>query len=299
MGDLAEGARIGRARLALEGLAIGDAFGEGFFVGDESVAIDLIARRVVPDGSWRWTDDTAMAITVTEVLVRHGRIDADALATGFARRYAADPARGYGAGTHQVLGAIAQGVPWGRASRLGFADGSKGNGAAMRSAPVGAYFAGDAARIVEAARLSALPTHAHIDAVDGSIAVALAAGYAAAIGDGHRPSGLLAFVVGHLSPGVIAEGVWRARDLGDVTPQEAAAVLGSGRRVLAEDTVPFALWCADRHLGAFEEALWATVAGLGDRDTTCAIVGGIAACAGTIDDLPPTWRARREALPPA
>jgi ADP-ribosylglycohydrolase len=86
-------------------------------------------------------------------------------------------------------------------------------------------------------------------------------------------------------------------ELGDAMPDTAASVLGSGRRVLAEDTVPFALWCADRHLGSFEEALWATVAGLGDRDTTCAIVGGITAAAGSVDDLPTVWRARREALP--
>ena len=39
--------------------------------------------------------------------------------------------------------------------------------------------------------------------------------------------------------------------------------------------MPFALWCAARHIDNYEEALWATVSGLGDRDTTCAIVGGV------------------------
>jgi ADP-ribosylglycohydrolase len=50
-----------------------------------------------------------------------------------------------------------------------------------------------------------------------------------------------------------------------------------GNGVTSQDTVPLALWRAARHLGNFEEALWATVSGPGDRDTTCAIVGGILA----------------------
>ena len=58
--------------------------------------------------------------------------------------------------------------------------------------------------------------------------------------------------------------------------------------------MPFSLWCATRHLNDFSEALWETVSGLGDLDTTCAIVGGIVAAAGTL--IPPAWLAAREPL---
>jgi ADP-ribosylglycohydrolase len=61
--------------------------------------------------------------------------------------------------------------------------------------------------------------------------------------------------------------------------QTAARLLGSGLKGTAPDTVPFALWCAARHIDHYEQALWATVSGLGDRDTTCAIVGGVVALA--------------------
>ena len=37
--------------------------------------------------------------------------------------------------------------------------------------------------------------------------------------------------------------------------------------------------------------------GLGDRDTTCAIAGGVAACYTGITGIPATWRAAREPLP--
>jgi ADP-ribosylglycohydrolase len=67
--------------------------------------------------------------------------------------------------------------------------------------------------------------------------------------------------------------------------------------VSAQDTVPFALWCAARHLSSYEEALWLTVSGLGDRDTTCAIVGGIVATYTGVESISHHWCADREPLP--
>lgn len=66
---------------------------------------------------------------------------------------------------------------------------------------------------------------------------------------------------------------------------------------LLPHTIPFALYCASLHLDDFGEALWATVGGLGDRDTTCAIVGGVVALATGIEGIPPAWRQAREPLP--
>ena len=51
------------------------------------------------------------------------------------------------------------------------------------------------------------------------------------------------------------------------------------------------------HLGDYEEALWLTVSGLGDRDTTCAMVGGIVALSAGEGSIPPIWTAAREVLP--
>ena len=49
-------------------------------------------------------------------------------------------------------------------------------------------------------------------------------------------------------------------------------------------------------LGDFEGAMWETVSGLGDRDTTCAIVGGIVALYLGPDGLPARWLGEREPL---
>ncbi len=75
-----------------------------------------------------------------------------------------------------------------------------------------------------------------------------------------------------------------------------AAVLGSGRRTSAHDTVPFALWSAARGLGDFERVFWTTAQVGGDVDTTCAIAGGVVA--GTAAGAPPAdWLRQTEALP--
>ncbi len=43
--------KIDRAYLSLEGLALGDAFGQRFF-GEDDAMTDLINHRVVPDAPW-------------------------------------------------------------------------------------------------------------------------------------------------------------------------------------------------------------------------------------------------------
>jgi len=73
-----------------------------------------------------------------------------------------------------------------------------------------------------------------------------------------------------------------------------ASIVGSGDAVACEDTVPFCCWCAAHENTHFSEAMWLTVAGLGDRDTNCAIVGGIV---GAKLEVPDEWTRRREALP--
>src|SRR5688572_24564510 len=112
--------RLARAQLALEGLSVGDAFGETFFLPTE-VARELIDGRLVSERRpWRWTDDTAMALSIVEVLAQHGTVDRDALASAFAARYHAESWRGYGGTAHEILCAIGDSVPWTVASAAAF-----------------------------------------------------------------------------------------------------------------------------------------------------------------------------------
>ena len=71
----------------------------------------------------------------------------------------------------------------------------------------------------------------------------------------------------------------------------------NGKLVSCPDTVPFALWCVAHNLDNFEQAMWVTVSGLGDRDTTCAMVGGIVVMYSGVESIPAEWLLAREPIP--
>jgi ADP-ribosylglycohydrolase len=239
-----------------------------------------------------------MALSIFEVLRKAHGIDQDALAESFARHY--EESRGYGPAMHSLLAWIRTKIPWQVAAPKVFDRGSYGNGAAMRVAPVGAYFADDPKAAAEQAELSAVVTHAHPEAAAGAIAVAVAAGMAWQMRVGPAPSreAFLDAVLPYVPVSEVRTGIERARAMPPETDVfQAAAALGNGARVSAQDTVPFVLWCAGRRLDSYEEALWMTASGLGDIDTTCAMVGGIVALYVGEEGIPAAWRAAREPLP--
>ena len=135
----------------------------------------------------------------------------------------------------------------------------------------------------------------------GAVAVALAAGLAwqmRSSADPPNTQGFLQHVHERLPDSYVRQGIRNAIELPpEASVNTAVAKLGNGSAVTAPDTVPFALWCAARHLSSYEEALWATVSGLGDRDTTCAIVGGIVVMYVGVEGIPPEWLGHREQIP--
>ncbi len=281
---------LSRALLSLEGLSLGDAFGQLFF----SISPDIASESELPPGPWRWTDDTHMALSIVEVLKAYGYIEQDALARAFARRYGEDPFRGYAGGASRLLRALLGGSDWREVSPSLFGGGSFGNGAAMRASPIGGFFSDDPEQAAFEAKRSAAITHAHLEGQVGAMAVAVAASLAA------RPSPpvgrpFLAEVLDFLPKSLTRERIQLALDIPPHRLEEAVLKLGNGSEVTAQDTVPFCLWSAAYHLSHYEEALWWTVKALGDRDTTCAIVGGIVALSA--QELPLSWLNRREPLP--
>jgi ADP-ribosylglycohydrolase len=289
--------QLDRAKLSLEGLSVADAFGEQLLHSGAHARVEALSGRRAPTAKrWMWTDDTAMAISIVDVLREKGAIDPEALAQAFARRYIADPVRGYGRGAHEVLGEIAAGRPFETAARALFGgQGSCGNGSGMRSAPIGAYFAGDLVAVADHAARSAMPTHAHPEGAAGAIAIAIAA--AAVFGGERDGRAMLETVLAHTPAGPTRDGVRRAVTLLRAEAITVAAELGNGSHVMSADTVPFALWCAATHLTDYVGALWSCGEVGGDIDTTCAMVGGIVVGAVGLDGIPAPWRASRESLP--
>jgi ADP-ribosylglycohydrolase len=289
--------RLQRALYSLEGLSVGDAFGERFFLHPDVVE-SLVNARAIPASPWYYTDDTQMALSIVAILQKYGEINQNKLAESFAKQFDRD--RGYGAATIGLLTRIGEGKPWQQeAASLFNGQGSYGNGAAMRVAPVGAFFAEDLDLVVTQAIKSAEITHTHPEAIAGAVAVAVATALAWRLQSSLlSKEEFLNLILPYVPDSEVSSKIRLAADLSANTPvNSAVALLGNGTQISAQDTVPFALWCAGKHLDNYEETLWLTVSGLGDRDTTCAIAGGIVAMSTGVAGIPTAWVKAREPLP--
>src|SRR6476646_2418485 len=103
--------RLSRASISLEGLAIGDAFGQMFSTAPKSARARVKENRLPPRPWWR-TDDTEMALAIVEVLNSFCHIEQDALAQRFAKRFDDDPDRGYGKMARIILRSVLCGGDW-------------------------------------------------------------------------------------------------------------------------------------------------------------------------------------------
>ena len=292
---------LSRALTSLEGLSVGDAFGQSFFSIPAAVIESRFAGLHAPPPPWFYTDDTVMAKVIVECLARHGKIDRDWLAAHFASEYLREPKRGYGGTAHGILRAIGEGTPWKQAAgRVFDGQGSCGNGGAMRAAPLGAYFAEhEISVLVEEARASAQVTHANDDGQAGAVAVALAAFWLLNEFRANKPVSheMIKFVMAHMPQ---TETYWRLKKALtlplELSPKTAALILGNGSQVISSDTVPFCLWLACRDCQNLEEALWNAVSVYGDMDTNCAIVGSLVVLSAGLNTIPQEWLDSREAL---
>jgi len=172
------------------GLALGDALGarhEGGPLGQAAWWLLGLGKGDL----LRWSDDTEMALGLAASLVEKGGVDADHLARTWADGMSAT--RGYGSGARRLLTMIRAGADWRDANCAIFPDGSFGNGAAMRAAPLGLFYHREPAELERAARRAAEITHAHPLGIEGGILIARATAMAlsgdldlGALGDGCR-----------------------------------------------------------------------------------------------------------------
>jgi len=256
----------------LLGLALGDAWGaphEGGLV--ERALWKFIGTT--KQGELRWTDDTQMALDVADCLVANGQINPDDLAQRFAQSY--HWSRGYGPGTAKVLKRIARGEAWRYATRAVYANGSLGNGAAMRVPVVGVFYQDNAPRLAEAVQLSAEVTHAHPLAIEGAQLVATATSYAA---KGIAPVEALRQVDNSCQTDVFKTRCHTAlnwlESLTEPTSREVARCLGN--RPSAAESCVTAIYLAYRFIDdSFDALLDFAIGCRGDVDTLAAIAGAI------------------------
>src|SRR6185295_17512423 len=143
-------------------------------------------------------------------------------------------------------------------------------------------------------------THAHPESIAGTIAVATATALAWRFRlekDISRQI-FLDQVIAYVPDSIIRDKLVLARGHGNAeNVHQAVSMLGNGQNATVQTTVPFALWCASDFSLNFTDTIWQTLAGQGDCDTVCAIVGGITAVRVGYHGIPPIWQQTCESLP--
>lgn len=275
------------------GLATGDALGAPH----EGGPLERLAWRLIghtSDGCLRWTDDTQMALDLAESLLAENGVHPEELATRFASSYRWS--RGYGPGAARLLKRIRRGEPWDQASKAVYAEGSYGNGAAMRAPILALFFARDRDGLIAAARSSALVTHAHPLGVEGAVLMALAAH---ALLEGRHAPQVLDIVQTECSALQLSERLKTVRTWIESeetpSPREVAKTIGNG--MTAPTSCPTALYVAIRHMkSSFEAMMEFTIACRGDVDTIGSMAGALWGIVNGDERLPPVRLEARDRL---
>ena len=276
------------------GSALGDAIGELAFrgLGEAGLRAEIAQRDVLI-----YTDDTAMAIGLAESITQVGRLDGQHLGDTFRANFKREPWRGYASGPPTIFRLVeGRGMSYSEAARSLFGgQGSFGNGAAMRIAPVGLFFH-DAPDLYEQARVSASVTHAHPIGVDGAAVLAWAIAQAVKLNP-QEPfpfepfsQGLVDFArTPEIRDKMVLVRILVAKD---VPPSDAARRLG--RSVAVHESMPFALYAFLRHPQSFEACLFCAILHGGDRDTLGAMACAVSGAYLGVEAIPLTWREKIE-----
>ncbi len=281
-----------RFRGLILGTAVGDALGLPF----EGLTRGQLAR--LRQGRWRHrfllgrgfvSDDTdhTLLVALSLTAAPRGRDDFERDLAWRLRGWLAGLPVGAGRATYLAVLRL-----W-----LGFGPGrsgihSAGNGPAMRSAVIGAFFADDADRLGDFVAAGTLMTHTDPRALVGARAIALVA----ALNTDDRPdvdtlnAALRSAGPDDVEWAGLCEAIESAAEAG-LSVAEFAASLGLGEAVTGfiNHTVPVAIHAWHTHWGDFEATVREVLDCGGDTDTVAAIAGAIAGATVGEAGIPRDW----------
>ena len=273
-------------RGALVGTGIGDALGrpvEGLPPEDIQELYGTVRRyeskRTREPGTL--TDDTQLTIAIAQSIVEHGGLDPEDVANRFAAWLPIG--RGTGHATREGIVAYLSGAPWWEAGGP-----SAGNGAAMRTAPIGLLHPLDVAALRRDAAIAAVITHADPMAVASAVAQSWTIAYLLHTEPGRFDvsdylEGLTRVLrdipdpghperhPGAVTPVRLLDRILEVADRLDQTPEQLFHFSQNGAYVL--ESLPAALWCFMRSPEDPEQVIVTAVNGGYDADTVGAMAG--------------------------
>lgn len=268
----------------LLGLALGDALGapfEGSPRGEKSLT------HLPP--LLRYTDDTEMAIGVAESLTARRGFDSEDMAGRFIKNFHAW--RGYGPGTIAVLNLINRGTHPDKANRMVFPQGSFGNGAAMRSAPIGLFFYKSAEKLKEVTHRASSITHGHPLAKEGALLITAAV---QEIIQGKNAGETLEALIRISGMKEYREKLQTIRLLLQKTATPEEVVNSLGNSVLALESAPTAVYAFLRYGDDYLRCIEFCLSLGGDTDTISAMAGTLSGAYVGEEKLPENFLQRLE-----
>jgi ADP-ribosylglycohydrolase len=290
--------QVDRAVGAVLGSATGDALGAAYEFGTRAVGPDgpeMLGGGLGDFAPGEWTDDTAMAWCVLDVVATGADLRSEEALTAVARRFRAWFDSGpsdIGNQTRTVLaeagpaptGATLTATSYDLHARTGH---TAGNGSLMRTAPVALRYLDDPAGLVDAARRVGALTHYDTRAQEACALWSLAIRVAIVDGVLDLRSGLP-----YVGPEAAAR--WRdvideaeEREPGEFTPNGwVVAALQAAWSAVAHTPVP-----PDEPSRHLADALGTAIRIGDDTDTVAAIAGGVLGARWGASAVPPRWRA--------
>lgn len=243
----------------------------------------LLSGDAVPAGSAKYTDDTQMTIGLAESLAHRGDFDGPDLARRWGENY--EGWRGYGPGGVSACEAWWNGGHWDEAATLLFGgEGSFGNGAAMRAAPVGLLFHNDLPGLRRVAVAQAMMTHRHplgrVGAVLQAHAIALAVRHSPEEDPLDATQFLYELRAGLPTDEPDTASVY-ARKLDTIiellreTPSRFVVADALGTELSAHESVPAAIFAFLLNRDSFRDVVTYAVLLGGDTDTVAAMAGAM------------------------
>jgi len=267
----------------LIGTAVGDSLGARREGSSEFAEIADLAPR--------YTENTAMTIAVAESLIEHKDFHYWHMAELFLKKYEQEPWRRYGHTITRVFRLMRNGkLGFGMIDRDLFAEGSFGNGAAMRVAPVGLMYHDDPRMLRDIAYHSAGITHSHEWGLEGAALQACAVALATLAEPGSMSvTDFLGTLRMFAKPGPYQEKLKTIIGFIEkgASREDVVTQLGTGTSCL--ESVPTAIYSFLSHRDFKSAVIYAVSLG-GDADTIGAMTGAIAGACYGIEGIPSQWR---------
>jgi len=259
-------------RGAMLGVAVGDSLGRPF---EGSGHVSKADVESAAKGELKFSDDTQMTMDLAESLIELRGFGGEYTAKLFAKHY--DPGKGYGASTASVLQKIKDGAAWDApAKEVMDGQGSYGNGAAMRVAPVALCCHHDQYLLRKIAEDSSRITHTHELGVEGGVLQAFALGFALESdpSDEFSAEEFVQRLMEVTKNDVYLEKLRAVNQLlGAGTPSDVVEKLGNGGE--AFNSVPTAIYSFLASPKDFKGAVLGAISLGGDADTIGAMTGAI------------------------